>query len=123
MRLATIETWAGPRAAVQVGDGFVDLHAVDAQIPGCVRRILEGGPALLQAADEAARRKGVHVYRADEVRFHAVVHEPRKIVCVGLNYKDHAAESGAPSPRDPVLFSKYATALVGRLPVASVASA
>jgi 2-keto-4-pentenoate hydratase/2-oxohepta-3-ene-1,7-dioic acid hydratase in catechol pathway len=30
-----------------------------------------------------------------------------------LNYKDHAAESGAPIPKDPVLFSKYATALIG----------
>ena len=38
---------------------------------------------------------------------------PQKIVCVGLNYRDHAAESGAPIPRDPVLFSKYATALIG----------
>ena len=34
-------------------------------------------------------------------------------MCVGLNYKDHAAESGSPIPRDPVLFSKYHTALLG----------
>lgn len=98
---------------MQVGEGFVDVHAADAQIPGCVRRILEGGPTMLRAAEEAARQKGVHVYPAGEVRFHAAVHDPRKIVCIGLNYKDHAAESGAPIPRDPVLFSKYATALVG----------
>src|SRR4029079_10159103 len=58
MRLATIETWAGPRAAVQVGDGFVNVHALDAQFPPTVRQLLEGGPALLQAAAEAARRPG-----------------------------------------------------------------
>src|SRR5205085_2503254 len=38
---------------------------------------------------------------------------PDKIVCLGLNYRDHAAESGVPIPREPVLFSKYATALLG----------
>lgn len=113
MRLATIQTWAGPRAAVQVDDGFVDVHAVDAQLPATVRQLLEGGPALLQAAAEAARRPGAFKYVGKEVKFLAAVHDPRKIVCVGLNYKDHAAESGSPIPRDPVLFSKYNTALIG----------
>ncbi len=50
---------------------------------------------------------------ADKVKFHAPIVDPRKVVCVGLNYKDHAAESGAPIPKEPVLFSKYATALIG----------
>src|SRR6185295_15929149 len=113
MRLATIQTWAGPRAAVQVGEAFVDVHAVDAQFPPTVRQLLEGGAGLLQAAAEAARRPGAFKYEGKEIKFLAAVHEPRKIVCVGLNYKDHAAESGSPIPRDPVLFSKYATALVG----------
>jgi 2-keto-4-pentenoate hydratase/2-oxohepta-3-ene-1,7-dioic acid hydratase in catechol pathway len=113
MRLATIKTWAGPRAAVQVGDAFVDVHAVDAQLPATVRGLLEGGPALLQAAAQAARRPEAFKYAAQDVEFFAPVHDARKIVCVGLNYKDHAAESGSPIPRDPVLFSKYSTALVG----------
>ena len=38
---------------------------------------------------------------------------PQKIICVGLNYSDHAAESGAPIPKEPVLFSKFPTALIG----------
>ena len=37
----------------------------------------------------------------------------RKIVCIGLNYRDHAAESGVPVPTEPILFSKYPTALIG----------
>jgi 2-keto-4-pentenoate hydratase/2-oxohepta-3-ene-1,7-dioic acid hydratase in catechol pathway len=41
------------------------------------------------------------------------VPDPPKIVCIGLNYRDHAAESGAAIPKEPILFSKYATALVG----------
>ena len=38
---------------------------------------------------------------------------PNKIVCIGLNYKDHAAETGATPPSEPVIFLKATTALVG----------
>jgi 2-keto-4-pentenoate hydratase/2-oxohepta-3-ene-1,7-dioic acid hydratase in catechol pathway len=98
---------------VLVGDRLVDVHAVEPSVPPTVREILEGGPALLQAAADAAKRPGAFQYPVAETQFLAPVHDPRKIVCIGLNYKDHAAESGAPIPRDPVLFSKYATALIG----------
>jgi 2-keto-4-pentenoate hydratase/2-oxohepta-3-ene-1,7-dioic acid hydratase in catechol pathway len=52
------------------------------------------------------------------------VPRPGKIICVGLNYKDHAAESNMPVPSSPVTFSKYVTAVNGpgwpiRLPAAS----
>jgi len=113
MRLATIQTWAGPRAAVQRGEFFVDVHATDPGIPPSVRQILEGGPALLQAAEDVAKRPQAIKQPAGEVKFHAPVIDPRKIVCIGLNYKDHAAESGVPIPREPILFSKYPTALIG----------
>jgi 2,4-diketo-3-deoxy-L-fuconate hydrolase len=38
---------------------------------------------------------------------------PGKIVCVGLNYKDHAEEQGAELPAEPLLFAKFTTALIG----------
>jgi 2,4-didehydro-3-deoxy-L-rhamnonate hydrolase len=38
---------------------------------------------------------------------------PGKIVCVGLNYKDHAEEQGAELPSAPLLFAKFTTALIG----------
>ena len=41
------------------------------------------------------------------------VDAPRKIVCVGLNYVDHAAEGGRQAPEAPILFAKFASALVG----------
>jgi 2-keto-4-pentenoate hydratase/2-oxohepta-3-ene-1,7-dioic acid hydratase in catechol pathway len=40
--------------------------------------------------------------------------DPSKVICLGLNYRDHAAESGAPIPKEPVVFSKFATTLVGQ---------
>jgi 2-keto-4-pentenoate hydratase/2-oxohepta-3-ene-1,7-dioic acid hydratase in catechol pathway len=39
--------------------------------------------------------------------------QPSKIVCVGLNYKDHAAEQGKPLPAEPLLFIKPSTAVIG----------
>jgi 2-keto-4-pentenoate hydratase/2-oxohepta-3-ene-1,7-dioic acid hydratase in catechol pathway len=48
-----------------------------------------------------------------ELRLQAPVPRPGKIVCVGLNYRDHANETGQPIPSEPVLFSKYANSVVG----------
>jgi 2-keto-4-pentenoate hydratase/2-oxohepta-3-ene-1,7-dioic acid hydratase in catechol pathway len=42
----------------------------------------------------------------------AAVHRPGKIVCVGLNYRDHVAEGGRPGPDRPLLFSKFANAVI-----------
>jgi 2-keto-4-pentenoate hydratase/2-oxohepta-3-ene-1,7-dioic acid hydratase in catechol pathway len=113
MRLATIPTPAGPRAAVLRGTHYVDLHATDPGLPTGVRELLEAGPATLKVAEQAARRPGAVTYAAAGVRLLPPVPDPRKIVCLGLNYRDHAAESGVPVPKEPILFSKYATALVG----------
>src|SRR5271156_3304543 len=113
MRLATIDTWAGPRAALQVGDSFLDIHATDANLPGNLRLLLDGGPSVFQAVADLANRPNAVKTPAANAKFHAPIVDPRKIVCIGLNYKDHAAEGGSPIPKDPILFSKYATALIG----------
>lgn len=113
MRLATIDTWAGPRAAVLQGESFVDIHATDANFPSNLRQLLAGGAEVLRAVAEIATRPNAIKYPAGEAKYHAPIVDPQKIICVGLNYKDHAAESGSPIPKDPVLFSKYATALLG----------
>jgi 2-keto-4-pentenoate hydratase/2-oxohepta-3-ene-1,7-dioic acid hydratase in catechol pathway len=47
------------------------------------------------------------------VRLGAAICRPSKIVCIGLNYRDHAAETGAPIPKEPVIFFKATTSLVG----------
>lgn len=50
---------------------------------------------------------------ADDVRLGAPVARPSKIICVGLNYADHAKETGAATPAEPILFFKSTTAIVG----------
>ncbi|MEJ7712720.1 MAG: fumarylacetoacetate hydrolase family protein [Pyrinomonadaceae bacterium] len=43
----------------------------------------------------------------------APVARPGKIICIGLNYRDHAAESNMPIPESPIMFSKFATCVIG----------
>lgn len=50
---------------------------------------------------------------ADGVRLGSPIARPSKIVCIGLNYTDHAKETGATLPAEPVIFMKSTTALVG----------
>jgi 2-keto-4-pentenoate hydratase/2-oxohepta-3-ene-1,7-dioic acid hydratase in catechol pathway len=112
MRFATIQTPNGPRAAVLQGDAYTDLHSADSALPTSVRQLLEGGPALLQAANDAARSGAARIPAAG-VKLLPPITDPPKIICMGLNYSDHANETGAKIPSEPVLFSKFATALIG----------
>jgi len=50
---------------------------------------------------------------APSVRLGAPICRPSKIVCIGLNYRDHAAETGQEVPREPVIFFKATSSLVG----------
>lgn len=113
MRLATIQTPTGAHAALQKGSVYIDLNSTDPALPTSVRALLEGGPALLQAASRVADHPRAVSYPAAETRLLPPIPDPQKIICVGLNYRDHAEESGAPIPREPVLFSKFATTLIG----------
>ena len=52
-------------------------------------------------------------YPADGVSYATLVPRPSKVVCVGLNYKNHIQEMGRDLPQYPTLFSKYADTLIG----------
>lgn len=61
---------------------------------------------------ERAAERGL-IERRRDVRLLAPVPRPGKLICIGLNYRDHAAESNMPIPESPVVFSKFATAVTG----------
>lgn len=52
-------------------------------------------------------------YRVNEVRLHAPLLNPPRIFCIGLNYRDHAIESGMEIPKFPVVFFKLTPSIVG----------
>lgn len=49
----------------------------------------------------------------EEVRWASCIARPGKVICIGLNYSDHAAESGMPIPTEPIVFQKGANTVVG----------
>lgn len=49
----------------------------------------------------------------DDVRWASCVARPGKVICIGLNYSDHAKESGMPIPKEPIIFQKGANTVVG----------
>ncbi len=109
------------RPGVAIDDHVVDLHAVsDTEAsPLTLRALLVVGPDAVAAAVANAERlvagapdaKGVHAL--DAVVIGPPVPNPDKIICVGLNYADHAAEATMDVPDVPVLFAKYPNALLG----------
>jgi len=61
----------------------------------------------------AAQHAGSAPRVAENVRWAAPIQRPSKIVCIGLNYRGHAKETGAPLPAEPILFFKATSAFVG----------
>jgi 2-keto-4-pentenoate hydratase/2-oxohepta-3-ene-1,7-dioic acid hydratase in catechol pathway len=51
--------------------------------------------------------------RLDSVKLMAPVRNPSKVVAIGLNYRDHAREQGAPIPDSPIIFAKFPTSVIG----------
>ncbi len=112
MRLATIATLSGPRAAAFVGDAYVDLHATDPGLPTSVKNLLAASSAVRKAAEEASKSPNAVKYAANAVKLLPPVPDPSKILCIGLNYRDHAIEGGKAIPTEPVLFGKFPNTLI-----------
>jgi 2-keto-4-pentenoate hydratase/2-oxohepta-3-ene-1,7-dioic acid hydratase in catechol pathway len=113
MRWVTVDTGQGSRACGFYQGEYVDINAADPELPSCVRELLELGPMWERKAWDALP-KGFVRHDPATATLLAPVPDPRKIICIGLNYRDHAAESGADVPGEPIMFSKYATTLVGQ---------
>lgn len=88
--------------------GVVDLTALG--YPADMNRIITGGSDVLATIADTLKEASLPVLNTAELEY-ACVTTPQKIVCVGLNYKKHAEETGGTAPETPVLFSKFNDAL------------
>ncbi len=112
MRLATLKTAQGQCVVGVALDGrYVDLCAIDPKLPTTLKGILEADQGLAAAANALAAglSKGPFVTG----RLLAPISNPSKVVCIGLNYRDHALETNSPIPSEPVVFNKFPQAVVG----------
>src|SRR5207248_2071257 len=101
----------GQRAAALAGDSFIDLPATAPRLPAAVRDLL-ADPAARRAAAEAAASPRAVKYPAAAAKLLPPVPDPGKILCIGLNYRDHAIEGGKAIPSEPVLFAKFPNTLI-----------
>ncbi len=113
MRLVTVNTDKGQRAC-GVGESglYIDLNAADPGLPASMRALLGLGADGLKRAAEAVQKGETH-YDPDFTHRLAPVPDPRKVVCLGLNYRDHAIETGAEIPTEPVIFNKFPSTIIG----------
>jgi len=101
MRLVTYQAGDGRAQAGVLRDGVI---APATGGPDMIALIAAGGRV------EADESKAVPLA---EVRLRAPIARPNKLICVGLNYRDHAEESKMEIPKVPTIFNKFTTSIIG----------
>jgi 2-keto-4-pentenoate hydratase/2-oxohepta-3-ene-1,7-dioic acid hydratase in catechol pathway len=110
VRLVSIITDSGPAAAVLLGEDALPVAALDA--PHDMRELLatlddDGIQALAQRAESSGAQRLALAGRS----LAAPVPDAQKIICIGLNYRDHAEETGQEIPQAPMWFAKFQNSL------------
>jgi acylpyruvate hydrolase len=118
MKLVTFKDAGSSRlGALRVQDGMttvVDLQRAAPGLPDTLVGLLAAGEqawATARDALESAPASATH--DLETVALQAPIPRPGKIICIGLNYRDHAEESGQPVPDYPTVFAKYANCIIG----------
>jgi len=101
----------GLAAVVEGGRDHRGMTEGDAGFPGHLETLIAAGPEALRAAYDRLRQ-GEAVDEA-AVEILPPLSRPGKIICVGLNYADHSAESGFKQPEYPTLFGRFTTSMIG----------
>ncbi|MBJ7578390.1 fumarylacetoacetate hydrolase family protein [Devosia sp. MC532] len=107
MKLLRVGAKGAEKPAILASDGSIrDLSSVVDDIAGDV--LTPAGLAKIEKADLAS----LPTLSASE-RIGPCVGRVGKFICIGLNYADHAAETGAPIPAEPIIFMKATSAIIG----------
>ena len=121
MRLVSYQNSDGAiQPGILQGEEVIDLLASDSTLAPSLREILAAGqlPRLAQLSQDP------RAVRIPRPTLGAPIPDPGKVICIGLNYRDHAEETGAAIPTNPIVFNKFSTAVIGpeqsiRLPASS----
>jgi 2-keto-4-pentenoate hydratase/2-oxohepta-3-ene-1,7-dioic acid hydratase in catechol pathway len=134
MRLLTFQQKGTGHAGIVAGDYAVDMAtaAVEMGVPllsqfGDMLTFLRDGASAIEGARRllATVEREIAVARTDNlvtrgllysldgVKLMAPVPNPSKVIAIGLNYRDHAREQGAPIPERPIIFAKFPTSVIG----------
>jgi len=108
MKLASYIVDAKECYGVVTGDGVITMNERFGGHAASLREALAGG--LLPRIKEAASQSQAD-HKLSEIKFLPVIPNPEKILCVGINYKSHAAEHGTEAPKLPNIFTKFINTL------------
>src|SRR4051812_31842432 len=110
MRFVTFEVSGQVRPGVVSDDFVVDLSVAGfSTILDLIQHSPVGYSQVEKLVSEAPANSKYPVANA---KLLAPIPKPRKLICVGLNYLDHARETGAEVPKVPTIFNKFATAVI-----------
>lgn len=112
MRLATYRLDDVDGVAISDGQAFCGLLADASAYPGDLDAIVAGGSAAMAAAARTILAQGAPI-DLSAVTLLPPLRRPGKILCVGLNYRDHTAEVQLEQPDYPTIFSRFPSTLVG----------
>jgi acylpyruvate hydrolase len=114
MRLASLAARGKPFVGAWRADGWVNLGAEVPLLPTDLAALLQSGAwDPLRLEDVVRRAPAGSLLDPSEVTYRPVVTDAGKILCLGLNYTDHANESAHARPDHPVVFGRYASSFVG----------
>jgi len=127
MKFVSIESTDGiQRVGVKLVEGVLDLEKALAlvpheSIPTDIMEIIEKYETIKSILgsyiDDLIQNKNIenesYLLSEEQIAFGPCVTRPSKIICVGLNYRKHAEETGAPIPQYPILFNKFSNTLTG----------
>ena len=111
MQLVTFQQNGSAKPGAILGDKIIGLQG--AGFPTMLHLIRGGSEALQRLEMWLTNPPKDEVVPLAKARLLAPLSNPPKIICVGLNYRDHALECNAEIPKVPTLFSKYATSIIG----------
>ncbi|KQU25577.1 fumarylacetoacetate hydrolase [Bacillus sp. Leaf13] len=117
MKIASFSVKSDHHIGIVQDDQIISLTALGPDdFPACMKTFIERGSELRKRAEQLIEQRGNDdaKFSLSEVKFLPPIAQPEKIICVGLNYIDHCKETGMEPPASPVIFSKYANAIVGQ---------
>lgn len=128
MKLVNYKVARSWRSGLLIGDMVVDTIAVgkaanwkksDVAALRSNKNVVSLEPAKLKQLGKVAKKEmkalkaGKAAFVFDDVQIGPPIPDPDKIICIGLNYHDHAKEVGAQPPKTPIFFAKYRNSLIG----------
>lgn len=117
LKLCTLEhNHLGVKRNGQIANIYEALQARPAEeVPATMDELINQPESLpaLEAYMETLEQTGPYMYTIESCTFGPAIPNPEKIICIGLNYRRHADETGSPYPETPILFSKFKNTLTG----------